>query len=424
MKNTIILSALNLIFFMALGFTFPVQSLYAEALGASYTVIGLMGAIFSLAQILFGYVWGSLSDHLGQRKSLLIAGLAVSVVGQGLMAIVPSYEYLLPLIALVSASQAGYLTLGLAMVGDLLEQRAEGRGRWMGFYRGMGSLGFGLTAFVAGSVAERFSLRAPFGIHALIVLVSLLITLAIDEPTPQTEAAPRDEAGAWRILVVSVRDAVKAIGNQFAALFRANGAQSSESDRAPGRLPLTPLLVSAFLWFLAYGAVSGVWSNYLANELGYTSEYVGRLYSIAALTEVPFMVLVGWLSDRTGRLPMLSLGFLIWTLVFAGYVLTPMPPWIVVIQFVRGFAYSAFTATTMTYAAEARSKSERGQASGLYNASSGLGSTLGAPLGGAQAQYTGSRAMIVTNAALMLAGGVYVAVVAVRQRMFARRRAL
>jgi MFS family permease len=78
----------------------------------------------------------------------------------------------------------------------------------------------------------------------------------------------------------------------------------------------------------------------------------------------------------------------------------------------------------MTYAAEARSKSERGQASGLYNASSGLGSTLGAPLGGAQAQYTGSRAMIVTNAALMLAGGVYVAVVAVRQRMFARRRAL
>jgi MFS family permease len=355
---------------------------------------------------------------------LLVIGLAVSVVGQGLMAVVPSYEYLLPLIALVSASQAGYLTLGLALVGDLLEQRTEGRGRWMGFYRGMGSLGFGLTAFVAGTVADRFSLRAPFGIHAFIVLISLLLTLAIDEPAPRTESASRDEAGAWRVLVVSVRDAVKAMGSQFAALSRASGVRSSESDRAPGRLPLTPLLVSAFLWFVAYGAVSGVWSNYLVSELNYTQEFVGRLYSIAALTEVPFMVFVGWLSDRTGRLPMLSLGFLTWTLVFAGYAFIPIMPWIVVIQLVRGFAYSAFTATTMTYAAEVRSKSERGQASGLYNASSGLGSILGGPLGGAQAQYTSSRAMIVTNAVLMLAGGVYVAVVAVRQKMFARSKAL
>lgn len=418
MKNVILITAISFIFFMAFGFTLPIQSLYAESLGANYAAIGLLMALFSLTQIFFGYVWGSLSDHLGQRKPLLAVGLAVSAVAQGLMTIAPHYKYLFPLTILSSVALAAYMTTSLALVGDLLEQRSGERGRWMGFYRGMGSLGFGLAAFVTGSMADQFSIRVPFGLGALVTIIGFLLALRIDEPVSKAEAALRDERAVWRLLMVSVREAAKAMGDQFTALFkrRINGKQFSESEQESERLPLAPLLVSAFLWSLAYGAVSSVWSNYLASELGYTKEYVGRLWSIAALIEAPFMVLVGWISDRVGRLPMLGVGFLSWTLVFAGYAFTPMPPWIVVTQLVRGFAYAAFTAAAMTYAVEVRSRSQRGQASGLYNSSSGLGSILGSSLGGVQAQYTSSRAMITTNGVLMLAGGVYVAMVAVRQR--------
>ena len=112
---------------------------------------------------------------------------------------------------------------------------------------------------------------------------------------------------------------------------------------------------------------------------------------------------------------MLSLGFLAWTLVFAGYVLVPTMPWIVLVQLTRGFAYSAFTATAMTYAAEVRSRSQRGRVSGLYSSAGSLGSILGSSVGGTLTQLTNFRTMIGTNAALIFGGAIYLAVVAVRR---------
>ena len=112
---------------------------------------------------------------------------------------------------------------------------------------------------------------------------------------------------------------------------------------------------------------------------------------------------------------MLILGFLAWTLVFLGYVFVPVMPWIVLIQLVRGFAYSAFTATAMIYATEVRSKSQRGQVSGFYGSAQGIGSILGSSMGGALAQFTNFRTMIGTNAVLILGGAVYLAVVAIRR---------
>lgn len=419
MNNATILSAISFIFFMALGFMFPVQSLYSEYLGASYTVIGLLGSLFSLAQIFFGYVWGDLSDHLGRRKPLLAGGLAASTVTLGLLSIAPDYGYLVPLLIIISAAQAAYMTTSLAMMGDLLEHNARDRGRKMGAYRGMGSLGFGLTAFITGSVADKFSIRAPFVLATLVMAVGFLLALALKEPAPNTGTKPSQEAESfWQLLLIYMRQATRTMARQFMALFKSrnNDEQSSRAEPESKRRPLVPLLISTFIWSVAFSAVFAVWSNYMVSELGYNQEYVGRLWAIAALTEAPFMILAGWLSDRVGRLPMLSVGFLSWTLVFVGYVFAPLAPWIVLTQVVRGFAYAAFTAAAMTYAAEVRARSQRGQASGLYNSANGLGSILGNSSGGAMAQHTGSRLMIAVNAVLMFAGAVYLATVAVRQK--------
>jgi MFS family permease len=113
---------------------------------------------------------------------------------------------------------------------------------------------------------------------------------------------------------------------------------------------------------------------------------------------------------------MLSLGFAAWTLVFLGYVVVPGMPWIIFVQLTRGFAYSAFTATAMTYATEVRSKEQRGEISGLYSAAGGVGSILGAALGGIQTQLMGFRPMIATNAVLICSGAAYLAVVAIRRQ--------
>jgi MFS family permease len=61
-----------------------------------------------------------------------------------------------------------------------------------------------------------------------------------------------------------------------------------------------------------------------------------------------------------------------------------------------------------------RSRAQRGWASGLYSAAGGLGSILGAFLGGTLTQLAGFRTMFAVNAALILLGAIYTGIEALR----------
>jgi MFS family permease len=385
MKNLILMTVIGIILFMSRGIVGPINSLYVESLGANYVLIGVLGAMTSLTTIVFSYMWGRLSDRRGKRKLFLVGGLAVLALTSGLMAIAPNYVYLFPLNVLGAAAQAAYAVVSLALIGDILEQSASARGRQMGIYRGLGSLGFGVLAFFSGSVADRFSLRATFGFSAGFLIVGLILALFVEE----SSAHPSSE-------VTSATPV------------------TSQTPATP--LPLPPLFVSMFLWSLVTGAVYAVWANYMVGELAFTQAEMSRLWGLASFSEFPLMILAGALSDRIGRPATLSLGFFAWTLVFLGYVATPVMPWIVLVQLIRGFAYSAFTAASMTYAAEVRAKAQRGRISGLYSSAGSIGAILGSTMGGALAQFAGTPTMILANAALIFAGALYLAVVAFQHR--------
>ena len=435
MSDLFLMTVISFVVFMSAGITGPVNSLYSESLGASYAAIGMLGTVASLTTILFSTVWGRGSDRLGRRKVFLVFGLGTMALNYGLSSIAPRFEYLYPLRIVGAIARSAYAVASLALVGDLLERRAEARGRRMGTFRGLGSLGFGLMAFLSGTIADRLSLRAPFALAAGLLCTACLISLRIKEPARQETGQARpgfaEALGLVGGFLSSLwRDAVGAAGRMFAAarLVLSGARAEASSDGAPDagrspRLPLAPLLVSSFLWALVTGAVYAVWANYMVHELGYTQAGMSQLWSLASTSEFPLMIVAGWLSDRLGRLPMLSLGFLVWALVFLGYVIVPGMPWIIFVQLTRGFAYSAFTATAMTYATEVRSRSQRGEVSGLYGAAGGLGAILGAALGGFQTQLMGFRAMIGTNAALIFCGAVYLAVVALRRRARVRQLA-
>ena len=385
MKNLILMTAIGVILFMSRGIVGPINSLYVESLGANYLTIGVLGAVTSLTAIVFSYVWGRMSDRRGKRKIFLVGGLASLALSVGLMAVAPTYVYLFPLNILNAASQAAYAVVSLALMGDILEETRGARGRRMGIYRGLGSLGFGVLAFFSGSVADRLSLRAPFGLSAAFLVVAVFLALLVEEnPTRSSSAAIP--------------------------------AAPPVSATSPTALPLPPLFISMFLWSLVTGAVYAVWANYMVGELAFTQSQMSRLWGLASFSELPLMILTGALSDRIGRLSMLSLGFFAWTLVFLGYVLTPVLPWIVLVQLIRAFAYSAFTAASMTYATEVRAKAQRGRISGLYSSAGSIGAILGSTMGGALAQFAGTPTMILTNAMLIFGGAIYLAVTAFQHR--------
>ena len=403
------LTIIAFLLFMSRGMTGPLSSIYWRSMGASYLTIGLLGTVTSITAIVFSYLWGRASDRLGQRKIFLLGGLGGLALSYVLLVGVQGTLVLYPIRAFTAVSQAAYDTASLALMGDWLEHRQRERsrnsaqagetadggrgtaGRRMGTYRGLASLGFGLMAFVSGTIADRFTLRTPFALAAGFLTIALLLGLSVREPPADDESEQRDRADKDR--EASRRDA--------------------SATMAP-RLPLPPLLVAALLWSLVFGAVYAVWANYMVEEIGYSTAQMTRLWSLASLSEFPLMILAGWLSDRVGRLPMLAIGFLAWTAVFAGYLVAPQMPFIVLVQLVRGFAFSAYTATAMTYAAEVRARAERGRVSGLYGTAGALGSIVGSSLGGAVTEFAGFRTLIGAGAGVVFAGALYLGGVALR----------
>jgi MFS family permease len=394
------LTLIVFLLFMARGVTGPLSSLYWRSLGASYLVIGLLGTVTAVVAIVASPLWGRASDRLGKRKLFLVGGLGVLSLCYGLIARANSAAVLFPIQALAVAAQAAYDTASLALIGDWMEhaQKRSGRsdgvgsaGRRIGTYRGLASLGFGAMAFVSGMVADRFSLRTPFLLAGGILAVAFLLSLGVSE-APSIDADDEDATRSDDAAAVSIPDA------------------------PVRRLPLTPLLVAALLWALVVGAVYAVWGNYMVEELNYTPAQMTRLWSLASLSEFPLMILAGWLSDKVGRLPMLAAGFVAWAMVFAGYLVAPTMPWIAVVQLIRGFAYSAHTATSMTYAAEVRARAERGRTTGIYGMAGGLGSIMGSSLGGAVTEFAGFRALIGAGSAVMAAGAFYLGAAGVQVR--------
>jgi len=407
MSNVVLLTAVIFLLFMSRGITGPVNSLYVRSLGASYTIIGVLGTVGSLTGLVFSYLWGHISDRMARRKRFMMIGLGGISLSLGLTALVPSYVYLFPLRILGAIGQAAYGTTSLALMGDLLERR-RGRGRSMGTYRGLASLGFGMMAFVSGTIADRVGLPVPFALGGAFVALAFLVAFAVREVSPLDETEPVDQDQAMDCLRASDSRPGPAKGEHLAGHEIEEGnVLAAGSEGLGGRLPIAPLLASAFLWSLVTSAVYAVWANYMVEELSYTPTVMSRLWATASLSEFPLMIVAGWLSDRVGRLPMLSLGFLTWAVVFLGYVAIPMMPWIMLIQLTRGFAYSAYTATAMTYATEVRSQAERGRASGLFNSAGGLGMILGAVVGGVLAETLGFAPMILIAAGVIFAGALY-----------------
>jgi len=311
MKPTTRLTLIAFLLFMARGMSGPISSVAWRSLGASYLVIGLLGTVSSLTAIVASPLWGRASDRLGQRRVFLIGGVGVLALATLSVTLVPGYAWLFPVLIVTSLAQAAYGMASLALMGDWLEQEAADRhdagsrstaGRRMGTYRGLASLGFGLMAFISGSIADRFSLRTPFAIGALFLAVAFVLALRVREPAPEGDV--EDEEG--------LRPGVAAEPTSAPAIVSAEGSG----------LPLAPLMVAALLWSLSFGVVYSVWGNYMVEGIGYSSAQMTRLWAIASLSEFPLMILAGWLSDRVGRLPMLADGY--WSLS-AIWLLLPCP---------------------------------------------------------------------------------------------------
>lgn len=334
---------------MGIGSTSPFQPLYASALGASLGQVALVMGVFSTVALAAGLFWGRLADHWRRRRPFVAGAMAGLAAAHLAMAWAPSWEWLVPLRAVEGVASGAHQVVSLALMGDILEGHAR-RGRLVSGYRMSGSLAFSVAIVASGWLAQQAGFRGSYLLAAGVYTVAFFISLSIPEP--------------------AVSQRVSRLG--FAGLARG---------------PLWPLLVLAVAHGLPFAAVYSVWPIWVANELGHGRAVFAQLWGLAAFVEVPCMLLCGVLVDRVGRRPVFVLGLVGFALVYLAYLLAPPLPVLVAAQVLRGFAFAAFTATSLTMAIDLAPPEARGRAAGLYSMATSLsqisGNWVGAPLAAA-----------------------------------------
>ena len=361
MNSIRLLTLISAIFYIAIGISSPLITLYLQALGTSYAQISLILASVVITMFFANYFWGWLSDRLGRRKPLLITGLLILATSFFLLSWVPSGNYAWAARIFEGLGSAAYGTISLAIMGDLLEAEKQ-KGRRMGVFRGIGSFGFFIGAIIGGRLADATSIATTLLVCSAIYVVAAACALAIREVRPDPQAS--------------------IIQRQLPTL---NPRQILTNLQS---LPLF-FLIGVLLWSAAHTASASMWPNYM-QTLGYSKTASSSLWGLAALVEFPAMVGAGMLSDLIGRAPLLVAGGGFIALTNLGYLfLAGIFPLLLVVQVVRGFGFGSYTTTAMTFATEQSVQTNRGSKSGLFNTVSSAGSLIGSSLGGTLVQLAG-----------------------------------
>ncbi len=181
------------------------------------------------------------------------------------------------------------------------------------------------------------------------------------------------------------------------------------SLREPGRHALLFILITIFVDTVAFGIIIPVLPKLIA-DLGHTSiseaaSYGGLLMFVFALMQFLFAPVIGNLSDRFGRRPVLLVSLAALGIDYVIMGLAPSLLWLFLGRMIAGVAAATF-ATANAYIADITPEEERAARFGLIGAAWGVGFVLGPAIGGLLGEID-MRLPFFAAAGLALANVVY-----------------
>ena len=271
----------------------PLIPFYAETLGASGFVIGVLISAFSIAQLVSAPLWGKLSDRHG-RRPVLVVGLAISAVSYIVFAFAQSL-WLLFLSRAVQGLGGGTVGVVQAYVADASEP--EERAKGLGWLSAATSLGVIVGPALGSVLAAVWGRSAPGLGAALLSLLNLVL--------------------AWRYLHESPE--LRSTGS--------HAVPAAIARLSPWRLLAHPgEVASRLIWTYAvaigafYGIVA-VFTMFLARQFGVGEKTIGYFFMWwGAAGVIVRTTLVGPAVRRVGEVRMARAGLV---LLAAGLILFP-----------------------------------------------------------------------------------------------------
>ena len=334
------------------GIVMPVFARRLGDFGSGVEALGFMTMGFALAQFVLAPIMGSIADRIGRRPLVLIAlgGFAVTNLG---FIFAPNTGTLIGLRCLQGGVTAGMLPAAQAMVGDITpnSRRAQGIGMLMGGY----GFGFVLGPVIGGLLYDTWGFIAPFAASAAMAAIALVFAQVMIQET----------------LTPALRHRI-----QFSS------SQASEKESIIASLPrplyiFGALLLINFILIFAFAFIQPELVFYAYDELAFTTIQFGFLVGIYGLAMVLGQVVLGGLSDKYGRKPVITIGLLTMSLFFLGLMFFNQFAILFIVAAVGGLGNAIATAATSAHVLDITAEQSRSRVMGIRGSFAALGGALG-----------------------------------------------
>ncbi len=152
------------------------------------------------------------------------------------------------------------------------------------------------------------------------------------------------------------------------------------------RTPLTIIFLIVFIDLLGFGIIIPILPSYAQRGFGTSDIMVGVLIAVYSVMQLLFTPILGRISDRMGRKPVLIVGL---ACSVVGYVLFGLAHSFAMLFLARCISGigGANISAAQAYIADVTTTSERARGMGLVGAAFGLGFVFGPFLGGVLSEY-------------------------------------
>jgi MFS family permease len=356
----------------------PALSLFAESLGSSPERIGLIVSVSTLTGVLLKLPSGALSDIYG-RRLLLKIGVVAFGLPPFLYPFITDLDALTALRFLHGLATAIFAPSALATVAELYRER---RGAALGTYTACTQSGSLLGPFLGGYLihaagfSTAFITSGIFGCIGMLLFYSLHLDVAVPQRKDQGMTVVLSEmwkgfaavAKNRKVLITSVTDAAKMIANGALMAF----------------LPL-------------YGVSAGL-----------NPGEVGLLFTVQAGTSFFSKPIMGRVSDRVGRQPLIILGLCICAGTFVCIPFVSLFPILLMLSAGFGFGEAVVSSSSSALVADSSEFKRLGAGMGMQGTIMDIGHASGPLLAGLLiANLSYSTAFGIIAGIQLLAAGVF-----------------
>lgn len=309
MQPRIFAAAIYLFYFAAGGALTPYLNLYYQTIGMTKQQIGMLIASTTLTTVIASPVWSALADAFRLHRYLLPLAMVGTLGPVALLTQTTDFTPLWLLVVMYAFFNGPIIPLAdnavLSMLGD--DRAAYGR------LRVWGAVGFGLSAWGGGALAEQFGVSVSFVLFVLFMFFCALIASRLPAP--------------------------KVINDE-------------PFLRNLKRLSTNPVWLGFLTAIFLVGISSSLIHNYYVlyiTELGGGETLYGLSIAAAGLSELPVFFFAGrlvrWLTSRG----LLVVGFLAFALRLLLISVIPSPEWAILPQMLHGLSFSALWAAAVVY---------------------------------------------------------------------------